>query len=373
MKRQLVSFRHLQRLTDDTGILEHSLGKIPRRGEGYSTDDQARALWACLEWMDFAKEEERRVLTSLIDTYLSFLLWVQQDNGHFHNNIAYDRSKERESPSDDCLGRSLWAIALSLVRLEDEDRRLAAHDLFVKAMPRIRDLRYPRGWSYALAALSLLIQHRYPLPLESTAEWTAARLMEAYRAHKKPDWHWFEPEVTYSSPVIPWGLLCGYDTFRREEWLSAAKESLDFLIRLLTNEKGQIRPIGNRGWCTPDQRPQWDQQPIDVMKLALACAKAYEITGNASYAEVVEKCRNWFYGANDAGAPLANPEEGSCCDGLGERGVNRNQGAESTLAYLLTEAIVRRMSDDAKSLGRDPSSGSKSDARSDEKEPVNIS
>ena len=344
MNRHRVSFRHLQRLTDDTGILEHSLGKIPRRREGYSTDDQARALWACLEWMNFVQEEERDELTGLADTYLSFLLWVQKDDGHFHNNIAYDRTRERETPSDDCLGRCLWAGALCLIRLEDEDRRLAAHDMFVKAMERIPDLRHPRGWSFALAALSLLIQRRYPLQLEPLAEWTAARLMESYRAHGKPDWHWFEPVVTYSGAVIPWGLLCGYEAFRRQEWLAAARESLDFLIRLSTNGKGQIRPIGNRGWCSPGHRPQWDQQPVDVMKLALACAKAYEITGNALYADVVGKCRGWFYGENDAGALLADPEDGSCCDGLGEHGPNLNQGAESTIAYLLTEAIARQMS-----------------------------
>lgn len=334
--------KHLQRLTDDTGILEHALGRIPRRREGYSTDDQARALWACLEWLDLVEEARAEELHKLIDTYLSFMLWVQDEQGHFHNNIAYDRTKEPESPSDDCLGRCLWAGAVAYARLRERERRLAAAALLEKALPLVGTMRYPRGWAYAMAALSLLSAHHYPHAVEDELRRLAAKLTDAYRRNASADWPWFEPVVAYSNALLPWGLLCAYETVRDEGLLDIATESLDFLIRLSTSEKGRIRPVGNRGWCTPGSRAVWDQQPIDVMKLCLAAAKAYELTGGAHYAETLVRCRDWFHGANDAGEPMANAADGSCYDGIGESGVNLNQGAEAAISYLITEAICRK-------------------------------
>ncbi|PYI54291.1 glycosyl transferase [Paenibacillus flagellatus] len=338
-----VSFKHVRRLTDDTGLLEHALGFIPRRKEGYSTDDQARALWACLEWLDYAEGAEADMLCELIDTYLSFLQWVQRDDGHFHNNIAYDRTPEDETPSDDCLGRCLWASALAMVKLRDRDRTMAAIDLFEKALPRIDGMRYPRGWAYALAAVALSIRHGDPWRLTPVLETLAGRLTDLYRRHAKADWLWYEPVLSYSNGVMPWGLLCAYEATKREEWLAVAKESLDFLIRLSVNEKMHVRPIGNRGWCTPGRRALWDQQPIDVMKLALAVSKAYGVTGDPKYADMARRCRGWYYGDNDAAVPMVDAEEGACCDGIGERGANRNKGAESTLSFLLTEVLWARM------------------------------
>lgn len=345
MNTSINKFKHILRLTDGTGIVEHALGRIPRRKEGYSTDDQARAMWLCLEWLDLVEEKESGILYDLIDTYLSFLLWVQNDHGHFHNNIAYDRSKEQESPSDDCLGRCLWASSLAYVRLQDEDRRVAAETLLEKALTQIPAMRSPRGWAYALSAVSLLIAHQYPLDLRSDLEMVAHKLVDAYRSHASAGWNWFEPIVAYSNGLLPWGLMCAYEVIRAPQILAVATESLDFLIRLSTNEKGQIRPVGNRGWCTRESRALWDQQPIDVMKLCLAAAKAYEIVGTARYAEIAAACRDWFYGANDAGALMVNAAEGSCYDGLGEKGVNLNQGAEATISYLITEALCLKLAD----------------------------
>jgi hypothetical protein len=344
-----VSFRHVRRLTDDTGILEHSLGSIPRRKEGYSTDDQARALWMCLEWLDLignTESEHSELLYSLLDRYLSFLLWVQNEDGHFHNNITYERTKEPEIASDDCFGRCVWACALCYVKMPDWDRQLAAIEILENALGHVETLQYPRGWAYTMAAVSLLLRSGYAEKLKSGSdrlksmlEMLVEKLLHRYQTNRKPDWHWFEPAVTYGNGVLPWGLLCAYEVLKRDQMLSVAKESLDFLIRLMVNENQQIRPVGNRGWCTPGSRAMWDQQPLDVMKLALACAKAYEITDLSTYKAIVEACRQWFYGANDLGVPMVNVREGSCCDGLCEHTVNRNQGAESTISFLLTEAM----------------------------------
>ncbi|WP_421617835.1 glycosyl transferase [Brevibacillus sp. TJ4] len=343
MRTSRPAFNHIRLLTDDTGIVEHAMGRIPRWREGYSTDDQARALWMCLEWLDLVEEEESESLYALIDRYLSFLLWVQKNDGHFHNNVAFNRTWEPESPSDDCLGRCLWACSLALTQLPDDDRRIAAQTILQKALPQAVKMRYPRGWAYAIAACSLLISHKQPLDASHVLEQLTHKLLAAYRSNASAGWHWFEPVVSYSNGLLPWGLLSAYEVIGDQEILDVAKESLDFLIGLSTSAVGHIRPIGNRGWCTPASRAQWDQQPVDVMKLLLAAKKAYELIGEHGYVLIVHKCHDWFYGANDAGVPLASHAEGSCFDGISEKGVNLNQGAESTICYLIAEALYQKI------------------------------
>jgi hypothetical protein len=342
-----VSFRHLERMTDDTGLLEHCLGNIPRRQEGYTTDDNARALWACAEWLSHADEAENRnikeTLDRLIDRYLSFLLWVQREDGTFHNNIGYARIPEREEPSDDCLGRALWACAVASVKLPDPERRFVASELFTRGLPRAWELTYPRGWAFALAACSYLIMNGGDRSLTDFIRRLEEKFIRLYRQSRSEDWHWFESVMAYGNGVLPWSLFLAYRVTKREETLAVAKESLDFLIDKMTGSTGVIRPIGNNGWCTRQRRSDWDQQPLDVMKLALASAEAYATLKCNRYRRTLDKCRAWFYGENDLGVPMANADEGSCYDGLTPNGVNLNQGAESTLSYLLTEAIYRHV------------------------------
>lgn len=360
MRQSPVSFRHLERMTDGTGLLEHCLGKIPRRKEGYTTDDNARALWACAEWLQLIgpgndREPLRNKLLQLIDRYLSFLLWVQREDGSFHNNIAFDRTPEPEQPSDDCLGRTLWACAVACVKLENTGRQQAAQEMFLKAIERTSSMTFPRGWAYAMAACSLLLRHarrsgeqpKGPFnqfihsALPAYVDRFEEKLVSLYRRHADREWRWFEPVMTYGNGVIPWGLLHAYGVTEREETRDIAKESLDFLIEKMTGEQGVIRPVGNRGWCTREHRSDWDQQPLDVMKLALAAGQAYVVLGQRDYLEIVKKCRDWYYGDNDLNIALVDVEDGSCCDGLRADGVNENQGAESTLSFLLTEAVYQ--------------------------------
>jgi hypothetical protein len=355
-----VKLTHLRRLTDDTGIIEHCIGKVPRRKEGYSTDDNARALWACVEWGRYAhrtgNNEASEQLASLADTYLAFLAWVQKDDGHFHNNVAYDRRWEPEQPSDDCLGRVLWATATAAVWDLDRDRARVAQRLCRNGFRAIGSIQFPRGMAHTLSAASLLVREAKANPeleqpfrdwvlneLPTVAQRLGEQLIHQYRRHAKPGWRWFEDTMTYSNGVFPWALFHWYATFPSSEAEQAAKDSLDFLIEKMTGSHDVIRPIGNRGWCTPQGTSQWDQQPVEVMKLAMACQQAYEVTGEKGYLTVLGKCRAWFHGENDLGVPMADASDGSCCDGLTENGPNRNRGAESTLAYLMTEAIFHQI------------------------------
>jgi Highly conserved protein containing a thioredoxin domain len=352
-----VRFRHLRRLTDDTGLLEHAIGRIPRRSEGYTTDDNARALWACVEWIDLdpALAEAER-LPELAERYAGFLYWARKADGRFHNNFDYGRRPETEQPSDDCLGRTIWALARTVSSPFGGRLSPAVPDLLTNAFPAARSMGSPRGWAYALAACALLERRRaasglrddtdVPLPGEwvgSLAAELARRLLDRYRAESGPGWLWFEPVMTYSNGLMPWALFEAHAAFGGGEALAIARDTFRFLAERMTAPKGAIRPIGNRGWGTRQGTARWDQQPIEAFKLALAAEAGYRATGEREYRDTALACRAWFHGRNDCGAPLADPADGSCCDGLTPGGPNANRGAESTIAWLLTEAVVRRM------------------------------
>ena len=338
--------------------MEHCFGKVPRRTEGYSTDDNARALWACMEWMRYAarmhQDSDIPMLQALADKYFEFLMWVQRQDGRFHNNVRYDRSFELEVPSDDCQGRSLWAIVTAIRFRRDANRLISyltvCHQGFQPAMR----LRYPRGIAHTLSAASALLRWESSEPIES--HWFTAwvrdelpslvktfteRLCELYHANSRLGWQWFESSMTYANGVLPWALFQSCTVRDDTRVLRIAEEALLFLIERMTTPEGYIRPVGNREWATPNGSSLWDQQPLEVMKLELACAAALEVSPReaALYRETMERCIAWFQGANDAGLALVDMSDGGCCDGLTENGLNHNQGAESTLAYLLTEAI----------------------------------
>ncbi|MCL6626572.1 MAG: glycosyl transferase [Alicyclobacillus shizuokensis] len=376
MSPSAIRFDHLERLTDDTGLLEHCLGRIPRRREGYSTDDNARAIWLCVEWLAQLPEDcraERSLLYRLLDRYLAFLLWAQKEDGWFQNNIRFDRTPEPEERSEDCLGRSLWAAAVVCVHLSDEARRQVAAEVLRRALPAASELRRMRGLAWALAAGCLLLAHtgltptrrahgvrfdllgdangdNQPQRLEAwgltreqltsqVQEWER-RLTNAYQAEADDGWRWFESELNYSNGLLPWAMWLAWRVGGRQTTQRIAEASLDFLVQQMSGEDGRIRPIGNRGWCTREWRAHWDQQPVDVMKLALAAREAYLATGDERWREIVRRSLDWFHGDNDLNLPMADPSDGSCCDGLAPSGANPNRGAESTLSYLFTEAYA---------------------------------
>lgn len=350
----VVNFSHLERMTDDTGLLEHAFGCIPRRGEGYTTDDNVRALWASTEWIRFLLAEgddyslqQAKQLSRLTDIYLAFTNWALQEDGTLHNNYAYDRQLETETPSDDCLGRTLWGCAAACDSLVDADRKFVAAALFAEAFQKVDTLKHLRGIASALAASCRMATSPAkdliaPLSgkLSDVIRRFEQKLILAYKQNATPNWHWFQPQMSYSNGLLPWALLQSYQITGHAEALQIGQEALDFLIGKMTAPAGNLRPIGNESWCDPQQQSQWDQQPVEILALAMAAESAASI--DRRYAAVIGKCRDWFSGDNDLHVPVADPEDGSCCDGLRESGVNRNQGAESTLSYLLTELIAER-------------------------------
>jgi hypothetical protein len=383
------SFAHLRRLTDDTGLLEHALGRIPRRREGYTTDDNARALWTVTEWLSFdadvVNSEDRNELNRLADIYIAFMLWTQNDDGWWLNNFSYDRKLEPEEISHDCQGRSIWSCADAWIRLEGPHRE-TAKVIVSRSLPTISRIDSLRGQAFAMAACAHLLEAsqkgQIDLPADLAKELNhhlvrlEMLLNGAFRHFFDDNWRWFEPAMTYSNGVLPWAMLRTYRFTKRPESLKTGLESLSYLLEVMTAEEGWLRPIGNESWCTPETISQWDQQPLEMFKLALALEEAalavelseidqgarlvgsapgkgaynfrseqyYSIQkgDNSHYRAIRDLCRVWFYGVNDLQVPVVDPQDGSCCDGLTEHGPNINCGAEATISYLMTEALCRK-------------------------------
>ncbi|WP_130613865.1 hypothetical protein [Cohnella abietis] len=394
------SFAHLRRLTDDTGLLEHALGRIPRRREGYTTDDNARALWTVTEWLSFGEEvvnsDTRDELNRLADIYMAFMLWTQNDDGWWFNNFAYDRTLEPEEISHDCQGRSIWSCADAWIRLEGPQRE-TARCIVERSLPTLHRIDSLRGQAFAMAACAHLLEAerhgkiKLPDDVRSELKHHLVRLEilinGAFIHFSDEKWRWFEPAMTYSNGVLPWAMLRTYRYTERPETLKAGLESLSFLLEIMTADEGWLRPIGNEGWCNSEAVSRWDQQPLEMFKLALALEEAAlaiehseqslsahlvgsalgkvgidfrgearhpnqhsaklghssHRSGSSAYFRTIRNsCQAWYYGDNDLQVPVADPKDGSCCDGLSQHGPNINCGAEATISYLMTEALCSK-------------------------------
>jgi len=323
---------HLLRLTDDTGLLQHARYSVPDRTHGYCTDDNARALVVASKFYDLYRSAEAE---RLLDTYLAFVSYAQRDDGMFHNLVSYERGFLDEVGSDDCYGRALWGLGYTMyrgpatiVRLAQEVLENAANHLSVLNL---------RGRAYAILGLYYYLQ-RYPEAEDVAAkiDRLAASHVSRYEATASEDWPWFEDVVSYDNAVIPQSLLLAYEVTTNRRYLQVAQASLDFILRMCARPT-HLSLVGNDGWHTrgEDGPAAFDQQPIDACGLVEACKVAFRLTGRRDYLRFMRMAFDWFLGVNDVGEPLYNFRTGGCSDGLTPEGVNHNQGAESTLCFLL--------------------------------------
>jgi hypothetical protein len=325
-----VRLDHLVRLTTPTGLYEHALGTEPRIEHGMCVDDVARAL--VVTSRATPQDDETLALTR---TYLRFVRSAQRPGGLLHNRRS-PAGVWLDTPSTgDHWGRALWALGTAAARLPDaelaDDARRGA-----SAATRARS-SHPRATAYAaLGAVELL-------RVEPHHEGAWQLLRDARRRLPRPArdtaWPWPADRLTYANPVLPEAMIAVADALADDELLADGLLLLDWLVAEQTvDARLSVVPAGGRG--PDDARPGFDQQPIEVTALAEAAATALRVTGDPAWAVVLERCAAWFEGANDTGVPVREPLTGGGFDGLERDGVNQNQGAESTLAWLACAQLV---------------------------------
>ena len=341
---------HLARMSDDTGMLQHSIFTIPNRAEGYTTDDNARALVFTVllaqsrdNWTDAPP-----ISTSVTPNggpdrssfrYLSFLEHAfNSGNGRFRNFLSYDRKWNEAQGSEDSHARALWALGTVLGRSADQGLRCAAGRLFEFSLPAVMEFRSPRAWAYTLLGIHEYL-HAYPgdRDAQKIQSALAQRLLEMYESVRRPEWEWFEDVLAYGNSRLAQALLLVGFGCSNERMVAAGLEALDWLSRMQHCEiRRHFVPIGSEGFYRRGgEKARFDQQPIEAAGAVSASLLAYRITNDARWRREAWSAFNWFLGDNDLQLPLYDSVSGGCRDGLHPDRPNENQGAESTLSFLM--------------------------------------
>lgn len=332
---------HLRRLTDSTGIFQFADFGIPNFADGYCVDDNARAflLTVLLEELDVGSPA---VMARLATTYASFLRFAYDpQRRRFRNFLGFDRRWQDGVGSDDCQGRSVHALGACLGRSNRPALRLWAAPLFESALAEIPNLPSPRSWASALLGIQEYLRRlegdRFVVGIRDTL---TARLLASHERTATKDWPWFEESLSYDNARLAHALLVSGNQRAVTTGLSA----LRWLVDLQKSPRGHFRPIGTEGFCRKGGPPaQFDQQPIEAYATVAACLEAYRVTRDEAWAREARGAFTWFLGRNDLDLGLYDPTSGGCRDGLLRDRVNLNQGAESTLAFLLSLAEMNRL------------------------------
>jgi hypothetical protein len=331
-----IALDHLDRMTDSTGLIQHAIYSIPRRESGYTTDDNARALRLCTRL--WCQHPEDRML-GRVTGYLSFLEHARCHVRGFHNFLSYQHDWLDAAGTGDCQGQAVRALAEVLGSHLPDGYRALARELIDAVLPALADLRSLRAQAYVILAWGHLAAAAVKdlEPLETVARSAAERLVECYHRSLRPDWPWFESRMTYANAVLPHALFIAAQRWPKEGFLDVAEASFAFLDRTTTAET-VFWPVGNSDWYSRgENKALYDQQPVEAVTMADAALVAFDLVGDEKYLAAFRRCHGWFHGHNSLRQPLVDTCCGACCDGLQASGVNRNQGAESTLAYLWTE------------------------------------
>jgi glycosyltransferase involved in cell wall biosynthesis len=333
-----IKLDHLYRMTDQTGIVEHAVFVVPNYPEGYTTDDNARALIVAT----LLEELGAGAPTGSIDLasrYLAFL-WLAFDatSRRFRNCLSYERQWQEPGGSEDSHGRALWGLGTVLGRSKNAGWRGAAGRLFELAIPAAIEFKSPRAGAFALLGLQEYLES-FPgdRAALTASDVLANRLLSSYRANHSVDWSWFENVLAYSNARLPQALIRAGMRAANEEMVSAGLEALDWLVTIQRCEvKAHFVPIGSQGFYSKKtEKARFDQQPVEACAVVSACLEAYRATGKGRWRKEAWSAFNWFLGDNDLQIALYDPITGGCRDGLHPDRANENQGAESTLSFLM--------------------------------------
>lgn len=334
-----VNRQHLEALSDEVGIMQHAIGPRPDPAHGYCTDDVARALQVdllhqrVLGWPVVAESAWRnlRFLEEAFD----------HGTGRFRNVCGADGTWLERVGSEDCQGRAMLSLGETMAAAPDGRLAEAAERLFAQALPLVHGLRALRARASALLACEVALRAA-PVPATAAAcRLVAGRLRTTFESLPATDWPWPESPLTYENGLPARALLMAGRSLDSQPTVDAGLRLLDWLIANQTAQAGHFSPVGNGWWRRGGTKSQFDQQPIEATALLLAAETALELTGDGTYRVASERAYGWFLGANDLGVAVADPDRGASHDGLTAGGVNANQGAESTLVWLIALEHVR--------------------------------
>lgn len=344
-----IKFDHLLRLTDNFGVIHHAKYSKPAPRFGYSLDDNTRAMIAAVKQYRINPKPE---LLQLIKTYLRFVKFTKRPNGYFANIVSYKKTRDG-TKDEDVLGRSMWALGFAATAdFLPQEIQKEAEKIFNRSLKVVSKLKSPRAIAFAMTGLYFYLKRFPKKSILNIFKRLADRQMEFYENYSSGDWSWFEDQLTYSNSKLPESLFYAYDLLKNKKYLKAANTTLNFLSRI-TFLKNYYAPIGQNGWYFRNkQRSYFDQQPEDAASMVETKVVAYRTTGDKKQMNDAFRAFQWFLGKNNLNQMVYDEVTGGCHDGVGQYAMNLNQGAESTISYLMArlalEEIIQHQSTNAR-------------------------
>jgi glycosyltransferase involved in cell wall biosynthesis len=338
-----INLEHVRLMSDGTGVLQHAAFNVPRYDHGYCLDDNARAL-LLMALIEDTGAEDAKAVRWLAGRYLAFVSHAfNQERGRFRNFMSYSRQWLEEYGSEDSHGRALWALGTVVGRSRDPGKQSLGGYLFHAALPVVTTFTSPRAWAFSLLGIDEYLRaFEGDSNVQAVREVLAERLLDCFRRTSVRDWPWFENHLTYSNARLSQALLVSGSRMGREEMAAAGTSSLAWLASIQCSEDGYFSPIGSNGFFRRGGRKAlFDQQPLEACGMVSACLEAGRVTGETRWAEHARRSFSWFLGQNHLQLPLYDAATGGCRDGLHADRVNENQGAESTLSFLLALSEMR--------------------------------
>jgi glycosyltransferase involved in cell wall biosynthesis len=346
-----INLEHLQNMTDQTGMLQHAAFSVPRYDDGYCVDDNARAL-LLTALVEEAGIEDAKPVRTLASRYLAFVVHAfDVGQGRFRNFMSYSRAWVDEPGSEDSHGRATWALGTVVGRSGHPGTQSLSRELFHAALPAVERFTSPRSWAYALLGIdAYLAAFQGDSNVESLRSLLARRLLDLFGAASRPEWPWFEDSVTYCNARLSQALIVSGCRMEDAEMMTVGLRSLEWLASIQRSDDGYFAPVGSNGFYRRNHpKASFDQQPVEACAMVSACLSASRATGDRRWAEHALRAFNWFLGQNQLQQALYDATTGGCRDGLHVDRVNENQGAESTLSFLLALAEMR-LADQAAAL-----------------------
>jgi glycosyltransferase involved in cell wall biosynthesis len=339
----------VERMSDATGMLQHSIYSVPDRRHGYCIDDNARALML-MSMMPELDEATRDKWTTIYGAFVQYA-W-NPDLRRFRNFMNFDRTWCEDAGSEDSNGRALWALGVTARDAHRHKHRDWAVNLFDATATLAFELESPRARAFAMLGAAAMIEarpgHRVACQiLERFADELLALLAE----QRRPEWRWFEIVLAYDNARLPEALIRAGRALGRDDLLRCGLDTLDWIVAKQTSPEGRFRAVGTESFGRPLADPlPFDQQPLEAQATIDACAAAFDATGDRRWLTEAERAYGWYLGQNDLDLPLASADDGGCFDGLMPTGLNRNQGAESILALQMASCTISALGKRAKGV-----------------------
>ena len=333
-----VNLKHVRALTDDTGILQHAKFTIPNRAHGYCVDDNARALIVGTRTYDLNRTDAS--VADLSAIYLSFLdAAFNPEAGRFRNFMTYERTWLEEVGSEDSHGRALWSLGVTVGWGRNSGHVALATELFNKGLAALETFSDSRAIAFPILGIqAYLLRNEDDQRIRELLQSLGDRLSKRFTQYATQDWKWHEDLLAYDNARLPQALMaCGRAT-QNADMVSLGIDVLKWLGDVQCNPaSGSFSPVGNQGWFPKSgSKAKYDQQPLEAAAMIDACIEAYQCTHGEEWIRLASTCFDWYLGKNDRQAKLYDHASGGCRDGLQKDSVNENQGAESTLSYILS-------------------------------------